>query len=116
MNKKEGEKILAELFESSGWKEKYRDRVPPDEHGVVYRWSSEDAEFAAPFFSKVGQSILTEETCVAKRSLYLGRGPDSALCLHVYEKEKAGYREGIPDMAREYASMLKVDNLMKDKS
>lgn len=116
MKKKEGETLLAALFEASDWKEKYLDRTPPDVDGVVYKWSSEDAEYAAPFFSKAGRSVLMEETCIAKRSLYLGRGPDKSLCLYVYEQEKAGFRDGLPDMAKEYASLFKVDNLMRDKS
>ncbi len=116
MNRNEGEKILTELFANSIWQEKYRDCIPPDEDGIVYKWSASEADYAMPFFSKVGQSILTEETCVAKRSLYLGRKADNSLCLFVYEKEKESYRDGISDMAREFASMLKVDNLIKDKS
>jgi hypothetical protein len=116
MNKKQGEKILMELFEGSCWKEKYHGQVPPDNNGVIYKWTAEEAEYAAPFFSKAGQSILTEETCIAKRSLYLGRQTDNSLCLYIYETEKETYREGIPEMAREFASMLKVDNLIKEKS
>ena len=112
MNRKDGEKKISELFDSSSWEEKYRDQVPPDEAGIVYRWSAEEADFAAPFFSAAGQSVLTEETCVAKRSLYLGREPDNCLCLYVYEREKDSYKKGIPDMAREFASMMKVDNLV----
>lgn len=116
MNKKEGEKVLMELFNGSGWKEKYLDQIPPDPNGVIYRWSAAEADYAMPFFSKTGQSILTEETCVAKRSLYLGRDPDDTLYLYIYEKEKDSYRQGIPEMAKEFACMMKVDNLVKNKS
>ncbi len=115
MKKENGEKIISDLFERSDWKKKYPDQIPPDENGVRYKWSAEEADYALPFFSKVGQTILTEETCVATRSLYLGRGSDNSLCLYVYEKEKCSYREGIPDMAREFASLMKVDNLIKSK-
>ncbi len=116
MDKKHGEKILTELYEACGWKEKYHNQVPPDQNGVIYKWTSDEADYAAPFFSRAGQSILTEETCVAKRSLYLGRDKDKSLCLYIYEREKDSYRKGIPEMAREFASMMKVDNLIKKSS
>ncbi|MFO7727050.1 MAG: hypothetical protein R6X11_01855 [Desulfonatronovibrio sp.] len=115
MKQKDGEKILNELFEGSGWKEKYKDQIPADENGILYKWSADEAEYASPFFSRAGQSILTEETCVAKRCLYLGRESDNSLHLYVCEQEKDSFRKEIPEMAREFASMMKVDNIMKDK-
>jgi len=115
MKVRDGERIITGLFEGSGWKEKYQDQVPPDEKGILYKWSADEADYAAPFFSRVGQSVLKEETCIAVRSLYLGRGPDNCLCLYVYEKEKDSFREGIPEMAREFACMMKVDNLIRGK-
>ena len=115
MKKKEGERILARMFESSGWKEKFLDQLPPDENGIVYKWSAEEADYAAPFFSRVGQSVLTEETCVAVRSLYLGRGSDDSLYLCVYQREKDSFRKGIPEMAREFACLMKVDNMVRGK-
>lgn len=116
MKQKDGEKILVQLFEDSEWKEKYQDQIPPDENCILYKWSADEADYASPFFSKAGKSILTEETCVAKRCLYLGRESDNSLHLYVCEREKDSFRKEIPDMAREFASMMKVDNIMKDKN
>ncbi|WP_045216355.1 hypothetical protein [Desulfonatronovibrio magnus] len=112
MNRCQGEKTLVELFESSGWKEKYKDQSPPNDDGVLYKWSSAEAEYAMPFFSKTGQSIMTEETCISKRSLFLNRDESKNLTLYVFETEKESYRQGIPDMAREFACMMKVDKLL----
>ncbi|WP_028575122.1 hypothetical protein [Desulfonatronovibrio hydrogenovorans] len=115
MNRKEGEKVLTEIFQNCPWKEKYKDMVPENEDSIIYQWTAEQAEYALPFFSKTGQAILTEETCVAKRSLYLGMNSNNSLCLYVQEREKDEYRKGIPDMARDFACMMKVDNLIKEK-
>lgn len=115
MKHKNNEKNIVELFESSNWKEKYLDQIPPDENSILYKWSADEADYASPFFSKAGQSILTEETCVAKRCLYLGREADNSLYLYVCEREKDSFRKEIPEMAREFASMMKVENLIKDK-
>ncbi|MFW5730420.1 MAG: hypothetical protein ACOCV7_02120 [Desulfonatronovibrionaceae bacterium] len=115
MKKTQGEKILAELFNACDWKEKYKDAFPPDEEKVTYKWCAEDAELAMPFFSETGRKIMTEESCVAKRSLYLARDENDRLCLYIYEQEKESYRQGIPEMAKDFACMLKVDNIMKDK-
>lgn len=110
----QGEKVLKELFEGSDWKEKYEDQLPPEDN-ILYRWSADEAEYAAPFFSTTGKSILTEETCIAKRSLYLGRDDEGTLFLCICELEKESYRKEIPEMAREFACLMKVDSFLKEK-
>ncbi|MCA1743548.1 MAG: hypothetical protein ABR542_11850 [Desulfonatronovibrio sp.] len=114
MRRTQGEKVLKELFESSDWKEKYEDQLPQEDI-ILYKWSADEAEYAAPFFSTTGKTILTEETCIAKRSLYLGRDGEGTLFLYICEQEKESYRKEIPDMAKEFACLMKVDNFFKEK-